>query len=143
MKLQAPEPIGETQFLIRHVLWQTKPVVESRLDRPRGSPIGGKEVVANHLARNVDGVDAKLAFGHLNTHERFFSLVQLRQCSITSLDLVDIGSPQRRLPDVDLGVRSRSPGGRRHQDLITDPHVRTDEAGKSRLAAVPAYSAQF
>ena len=110
LKLQAPEPIGETQFLVRHVLWQTKHVVESRLAWPRGSPIGGKEVVANHRARNVDGVDAKLAFGDLNTHERFFSLVQLRQCSITGFHLVDIGSPQRWLPDVDLGIRDRRPG---------------------------------
>src|SRR5260370_11588780 len=119
LKLQAPEPIGETQFLVSHVLRQTKNVVESRLAWPRRFPIGGKEVVANHPARNVDGVDAKATFGDLNTHARFFSLVQLLQCSITSLDLVDIGSPQRRLPDVHLGVRSRSPGGRRHQDLVT------------------------
>src|SRR5580700_10006784 len=110
LQLHAPEPIGQTQFLLRHILWQTKQVVESRLAWPRRSPIGGKEVVANHMARNVDGVDAKLAFGDLNTHERFFSLVQLRQCSVTSFHLVDIGSPQRGLPDVDLGIRGRRPG---------------------------------
>jgi hypothetical protein len=95
------------------------------------------------MARNVDGVDAKLAFGDLNTHERFFSLVQLRQCSITGFYLVDIGSPQRGLPDVDLGVRGRSPGGRRHENVVTDPHVRTDEAGERELAAVGAYADQF
>src|SRR6202034_3200565 len=109
------------QLLVRHVLWQTKHVVKSRLAWPRGSPIGGKEVVANHGARNVDGVDAKLAFGDLNTDERFFSLVQLRQCSITGLHLVDIGTPQRGLPDVDLGIRGRSAGRRRNEDLVTDP----------------------
>src|SRR3984957_10390704 len=47
LKLQAPEPIRETQFLVSHVLRQTEHVVESRLAWPRGSPIGGKEVVAN------------------------------------------------------------------------------------------------
>src|ERR1700687_4861644 len=31
LKLQAPEPIGETQFLVCHVLWQTKHGVEKRL----------------------------------------------------------------------------------------------------------------
>src|ERR1700730_8539038 len=109
MKLQAPKPIGEAQFLVRHVLWQTKHVVESRLALPRGSPIGGKEVVANHRARNVDGVDAKLAFGDLNTHKGFFSLVQLWQCSITGFHLVDIGSPPRLLPDGDLGLSGCPP----------------------------------
>src|SRR5713101_5255228 len=46
LQLHTPEPIGEAQFLVRHVLWQTKHVVESRLAWPRCPPIGGKEVVA-------------------------------------------------------------------------------------------------
>jgi hypothetical protein len=86
----------------------------------------------------VDGVDAKLAFGDLNTHERFFSLVQLRQCSITSLDLVDIGSPQRGLPDVDLGVResqSRLDAGTRTSSPIRTFEPTRRESANSRPSA--------
>src|SRR5260370_41109109 len=62
LKLEAPEPIGETQFLVRHVLWQAKHVVKSRLAWPRSSPICGKEGMPNLLARNADGVVAQIGF---------------------------------------------------------------------------------
>jgi hypothetical protein len=95
------------------------------------------------MARNVDGVDAKLAFGDLNAYERFFSLVQLWQCSITGVDLIDIGSPQRGLPYVDFSVRCPGPGGCRCEEFVTDPHARADKAGERELATIGAHADQF
>jgi hypothetical protein len=69
LQFHAAEAIGQAQFLERHVPWEAKQIVEGRLFCPGGVSVDSKEVVANHGARNVDGVDSELAGRDLNTHE--------------------------------------------------------------------------